>query len=53
MNFMGLELVDEDGNCEGGYTHLSIVNSFKRLHGKVPKKYLKDLKQFVDINVSD
>lgn len=46
-------LVDKDGNCEGGYTHLAILNAYKRLHGKVPKKYLRGLKQFVDINVSE
>ena len=46
-------LVDKDGNCEGGYTHLAIVNAYRKLHGKVPKKYLRDLKQMIDIAESE
>jgi uncharacterized protein YegJ (DUF2314 family) len=46
-------LIDKDGSCEGGYTHLAIVNAYKKQHGKVPKKYLKDLSNFVDIQESE
>jgi hypothetical protein len=46
-------LMDKDGKCEGGYTHLAMVNAYKQAHGKVPKKYLKDLANFVDIHESE
>ena len=46
-------LVDKHGVCEGGYTHLAMVHAYSKLHGKVPKKYLRDLKQFVDISDSE
>jgi uncharacterized protein YegJ (DUF2314 family) len=46
-------LMDKNGNCEGGYTHLAMVNAYRKEHGKVPKKYLKDLRNFVDIQESE
>ncbi|MFS1704880.1 DUF2314 domain-containing protein [Alteromonas sp. AMM-1] len=46
-------LIDKQGNCEGGYTHLAMVNAYKKQHGKVPKKYLKHLRNFVDLQESE
>ena len=46
-------LMDKDGSCEGGYTHLAMVNSYKKTYGKVPKKYLEDLRNFTDIDESE
>jgi uncharacterized protein YegJ (DUF2314 family) len=46
-------LMDKDGKCEGGYTHLAMINAYKKAHGKVPKKYLKDLVNFIDIHESE
>ena len=46
-------LMDKHGNCEGGYTHLAMVNAYRKEHGKVPQKYLKDLKNFVDLKESE
>jgi uncharacterized protein YegJ (DUF2314 family) len=46
-------LVDNAGKCEGGYTNLALAKIYRRLHGKVPKKYLRDLECFVDIPPSE
>jgi uncharacterized protein YegJ (DUF2314 family) len=46
-------LVDRQGNCEGGYTHLGLVKIYKKQYGKVPRKYLRDLSNFIDIQESE
>ncbi len=46
-------LVDTDGKCEGGYSHLALVQIYRRIHGKIPKSYLRDLEAFVDIHPSE
>jgi len=45
-------LQDSKGNIQGGYTLLGMARIYERDYGKLPKKYAKDLKPFVDLDLS-
>ena len=46
-------LIDNEGRAEGGYTHLALVKIYRRLHGKIPRRYLQELESCVDIDSSE
>ena len=46
-------LIDKEGRCEGGYTHLALLKIYRRRHGRIPKTYLRDMEFFVDIDASE
>jgi len=43
-------LVDGKGNTQGGYTILAMAKIYERDHGKLPKRYVRDLERFTDFS---
>lgn len=41
-------LTNEKGESQGGYTMLAMAKIYERDFGKLPKRYIKDLSQFID-----
>lgn len=43
-------LVDSHGTTQGAYTMLATIKAYQRMYGKIPKRYTKEIEQFVDFN---
>lgn len=42
-------LINHEGEIKGGYSHIAMIKVYERDHGKVPKRYIKSLENFIDL----